>query len=142
MVDSIKQNEELVRKSTTELLMMNKQCQQEVDVRKQAEKTLHRREACFRPIFEGADDISFISTDLCGTEARIMDFSPGAEYIFGYKREEVIGKPVSILHLPEDVAKFPEIIGSMLQAKEGFSGEPTQSLKSDNITSKVYNKSY
>jgi len=50
--------------------------------------------------------------------------------MFGYNREEVIGKPVAMLHLPEDVIKFPAFINSMRQKKEGFTGESTLIRKS------------
>jgi len=83
----------------------------DVEVRHQrtlAEEALHESERRMRAIFEAAKDVSLIITDLAGTEARILEFSPGAEHIFGYQREEVIGKRLAILHLPENVAKFPE----------------------------------
>jgi PAS domain S-box-containing protein len=80
-------------------------------------------ESRLRAIFEAAKDVSFIMTDLAGTEAHILEFSPGAERIFGYSREEMIGKPVAILHLPEDVARFPVILEAIHQSKAGFTGE-------------------
>jgi two-component system cell cycle sensor histidine kinase/response regulator CckA len=97
---------------------------------RQAEEALRESEESLRTIFEAAENVSFITTDLAGTEARILDFSPGAECIFGYSREEVIGKPVAMLHLPKDVTKFPEVIESMRQRKAGFTGEATLVRKS------------
>ena len=97
---------------------------------RQAEEALRASEAHLRDIFEAAQNISFITTGLLGTEARILEFSPGAERIFGYSREEVIGKPVAMLHLPEDMARFPEIIESMCQRQAGFAGETTLVRKS------------
>jgi len=93
--------------------------------RKITEGTLSDNEKRLKSIFEAADNVSFILTDLEGKDARILEFSPGSENIFGYKRDEVIGKPVSILHLPEDVEKFPEFFNIMKQKKKGFSGEST-----------------
>jgi PAS domain S-box-containing protein len=60
----------------------------------------------------------------------IPEFSPGAETIFRYDKSEVIGKPVSILHLPQDVAKFPQAHEQMRQGITGFSGETTLVRKS------------
>jgi PAS domain S-box-containing protein len=102
----------------------------DITERKRAEKALRESETQIRTIYEAAKNVSFIMTGLAGTEAHILEFSPGAEAIFGYRGEEVIGKPVSILHLPEDVAKFPEVIESMRQRKVGFTGESTLVRKS------------
>ena len=74
-------------------------------------------------MFNAAENASFIITDLNGKDARILEFSPGADRIFGYSREEVVGKPVAILHLKEDVDRFPEVIELMNREKAGFSGE-------------------
>jgi PAS domain S-box-containing protein len=81
------------------------------------------KESLYQYLIDTATDISFIITDLSGKEARILEFSKGAERIFGYTRDEAIGKPVGILHLPEDVTKFPDEIKSLSQGKEGFTGE-------------------
>ncbi|NVL89888.1 MAG: PAS domain S-box protein [Desulfobacterales bacterium] len=98
--------------------------------RKSSEEALRESEVRLRTIFEAADNVSFIMTDLAGKEAHILEFSPGAERMFGYDREEVIGKPVAMLHLPEDVARFPEVIEAMRQRKAGFTGESTLVRKS------------
>ena len=91
--------------------------------RKITEKTLSYNEKRLKSIFDAADSVSFILTDLEGKDARILEFSPGSENIFGYKRDEVIGKPVSILHLTEDIEKFPEIFKYLKKNKKGYSGE-------------------
>lgn len=98
--------------------------------RKQAEEALRASEARLRAIFDGGDTVSLIMTDLAGSEATILDFNPGAERIFGYSREEVIGKPVAMLHVPEDIEKFPKVIEAMRQKKAGFAGESTLVRKS------------
>ncbi|MBW2662865.1 MAG: PAS domain S-box protein [Deltaproteobacteria bacterium] len=99
----------------------------------QARDALMESEARFRGILEAAENISFIMTDLDGTEAHILEFSPGAERIFGYSREEVIGKPVAMLLLSEDVARFPDVIEAMKQQKERFTGESTMVRKSGEL---------
>ena len=105
----------------------------DVEVRRQrtlAEEALHESEERLRAIFEAAKDVSFIITDLAGTEARITEFSPGAEHIFGYQREEVIGKPLAILHLPEDVANFAASIQALREGKSGLTTETVLARKS------------
>jgi PAS domain S-box-containing protein len=96
---------------------------QDVTEQRKAQEALEGREAQLRAIFEAAEDVSLIMTDLDGMEAKIVEFSPGAEKIFGYERDEVIGKPVGMLHLPEDIARFPEVFQAMGDKKRGFSGE-------------------
>ena len=96
-----------------------------VDVtdRRKAEGALRRSEAALRDIFEAASTVAFITTDLGGREARILEFSPGAEHIFGYSRDEVLGRPLSMLHLPEHVAAFPGVIESMRRTGKPVTGE-------------------
>ncbi|MEA3371645.1 MAG: EAL domain-containing protein, partial [Campylobacterota bacterium] len=50
-------------------------------------------------VIEQVND-SVISTDL---EGNIVSWNKGSERMLGYKAEEVIGKPMSIIHRPEDI---------------------------------------
>jgi PAS domain S-box-containing protein len=95
----------------------------DITERKQAEQALKEREGTLRAIFEGAENISFIITDAQDPVPNVLEFSPGAEKIFGYTKQEMIGNPIDILHLPEDVANFPEVHAAMKKGKEGFKGE-------------------
>lgn len=57
-------------------------------------------------IVESSDD-AIISKDLNGI---IRSWNKGAEQIFGYTAEEAIGKPVTMLAVPERVTEIPEIL--------------------------------
>jgi PAS domain S-box-containing protein len=57
-------------------------------------------------VVESSDD-AIISKDLNGI---IATFNPGAERLFGYKAEEVIGKPVTVLIPPDRQHEEPEIL--------------------------------
>ncbi|MEO8370278.1 MAG: PAS domain S-box protein [Candidatus Solibacter sp.] len=57
-------------------------------------------------IVESSDD-AIISKDLTGT---ITSWNRGAERVFGYTAEEVIGKPVMILIPPDRLQEEPEIL--------------------------------
>ncbi len=57
-------------------------------------------------IVESSED-AIVSKDLNGI---IQSWNRGAERIFGYTSDEVIGKPVSILAAPERQDEFPKII--------------------------------
>ena len=95
-----------------------------------AEKSLRKSEERLRAIFEAAKNVSFIITDAQDTETLVLEFSPGAEKIFGYKRSDMIGNPISILHLPEDTARFPEAHRKMREGRAGFAGETVLIRKS------------
>lgn len=92
---------------------------------KTAEKAALKNEKKVTDILKYAEDVSFITTDITSDKPRITDFSPGAEKMFGYRKEEVMGELVEILHIPEDVKKFPRVIKALQSNQTGFSGETT-----------------
>ncbi|RPI55783.1 MAG: PAS domain S-box protein, partial [Deltaproteobacteria bacterium] len=96
----------------------------------QAKGILIESEIRLRSIFKAAKDVSLVMAGWNGKEAPILEFSPGAERIFGYSREEVIGRNVTILHPPEDWHRIPDVIEAMKQRKEGVTGESTLIRKS------------
>jgi PAS domain S-box-containing protein len=98
--------------------------------REQAEEALRESEKHLRTIFEAADNVAFVTTDLGGVDTRIFGFSPGAENIFGYKAEEIIGRKIDILHLPDVVQDFPSMQQALRNGKKGYSGESTLVRKS------------
>jgi PAS domain S-box-containing protein len=97
----------------------------DITERKRAERALKERERRLSAIFEAAHNIAFVTTNLAGKESIILDFSPGAELIFGYWKDEVVGGKVSLLHLPEEVERLPEIHRKMRRREVEFSGEIT-----------------
>jgi PAS domain S-box-containing protein len=76
-------------------------CFQDITERKRSEEIAQRLAA----IIETSDD-AIVSKDLDGI---ITSWNGGAERIFGYLAEEVIGKPITIL-IPPDFAKEEEAI--------------------------------
>jgi len=61
--------------------------------RKQAESVLVRQAA----IFEHQSD-AIVAIDLAGV---IVDFNPASERMLGYRIDEVLGRPISMFHLPD-----------------------------------------
>lgn len=62
-------------------------------------------------ILEAAQNVSFViaTPTWDGKDFLVREFVPGSEKLFGYTRDEVLGRPVSLLHSQEDVEKFPQI---------------------------------
>ncbi|MFP4040356.1 MAG: ATP-binding protein [Desulfosudaceae bacterium] len=98
--------------------------------RRRAEAALQNSEARLRAVFEAAENIAFIITDARDPEPKVLEFSPGAEQIFGFQKEEIVNRPVSVLHLPEDAKNFPRAHQNMREGEIGFSGEATLVRKS------------
>jgi PAS domain S-box-containing protein len=69
--------------------------------RKQAEDRLRQSEGRLRLILESAKDYAIITTDAAGL---ITGWNTGAKNLFGYAKEEMMGRPVAIVFIPEDQA--------------------------------------
>ncbi|TWX57037.1 sensor domain-containing diguanylate cyclase [Colwellia hornerae] len=63
---------------------------------------------------------SLVITDLQGI---ITDWNKGSENLYGYSKEEVIGKPVNILHLPEDTEHITSEVISAVEKYGKWTGE-------------------
>src|SRR6185436_16525481 len=64
-------------------------------------------------IVESSDD-AIISKDLNGI---IQSWNRGAERIFGYKAEEIVGRHVSTLAAPDRVDEIPNIIDRLVRGE-------------------------
>lgn len=88
-----------------------------------AERELRKSEERLRAIFEGSENVSFVITDIQNSEPIVTEFSPGAEKIFGYKREEIIEKPAYILHQPKYIPKLSGLYQKIRASRKRFSTE-------------------
>jgi two-component system, cell cycle sensor histidine kinase and response regulator CckA len=95
-----------------------------------AEENLRQREEHLRSIYDGADSVAFITTDLEGTNALIVDFSPGAEKMFGYTAEEVLGVHASILRPEETIPELERAHEDLRAGSKARGGETTLVRKS------------
>ncbi|WP_052514807.1 PocR ligand-binding domain-containing protein [Dethiosulfatarculus sandiegensis] len=102
--------------------------EKEIKERRHSEARLRKSEGRLRAIFQAAHNVSFIIVDAFSPEPTVLEASPGTETIFGYKIAELIGKPVSLLHIQEDAPKISEMNSQMRQGQAGFSGE-TQMIR-------------
>jgi PAS domain S-box-containing protein len=89
------------------------------------DRELTERERRLSAIFEAAHNVAFVTSDLRGKESRILDFSPGAEMIFGSWKADMVGERLALLHLPEDLERLAEIHRKIKKREVEFSGEIT-----------------
>ena len=85
-------------------------------------EALRENNAFLRNIIESSSSISIISTDL---DSNIVYWNSGAENIFGYKAEEVVGKQkIDILYSDEDAQEaMADIRSTLLDDRRGASFE-------------------
>lgn len=74
----------------------------DIDSIKRSEGHLRESEERLRLIVENARDYAIFTTDADGI---IDDWLPGAEAVFGWSRDEAIGRPADIVFTPEDQAE-------------------------------------
>lgn len=87
----------------------------DVTDRRLMEMTLKRQSRYFEHIFDGV-----IVTDL---EGRIVDWNPGASRMFGYAKEEVLGKTPAMLHRAADAGKLTSEMLRAMRHDGRWSGE-------------------
>ncbi|MBI1692060.1 PAS domain S-box protein [Methylorubrum sp. DB1722] len=78
--------------------------------------TLRATEERFRLVVENARDYAIFTSD---REDRVTDWYPGAETVFGWSPEEVIGQPAAIIFTPEDREKGEDAHETEMAAREG-----------------------
>jgi PAS domain S-box-containing protein len=98
--------------------------------KEEVQKKVREREQHLRTIFNATDNVAFIVTDLSGVDTKILDFSPGAEKIFGYRKKEVLGEKIAMLHLKEDVLGFPNMQDKLKKGEKENNLEATLVRKS------------
>ncbi len=84
---------------------------------KKIQAQITESETKLRAIFNASDNISFILSDMSTGKPIITEFSPGAEALFGYSRDEVIGKSSSLFHIDKNKTKIEDYI-SLLNSGE------------------------
>ncbi|TSA17235.1 PAS domain-containing sensor histidine kinase [bacterium] len=100
----------------------------DISERKRIEEALRESESKYRRIFENVQDV-FYQVD---KEGNIIDISPSVERYTDYKREELIGRPVSDVYVhPEDRVKLLAAIrekGEVIDYELHLKGKSGQSI--------------
>ncbi|MSS72201.1 MAG: PAS domain S-box protein [Candidatus Latescibacteria bacterium] len=89
----------------------------EIAERMRTEEGLRRQALTFQNMHD-----SVVITDL---ERRVMDWNPAAERMFGYSRQEALGKPVEVLQKPEEATALTAKITEEIRREGRWSGEIT-----------------
>jgi len=89
------------------------------------ENILKQRAIAFDYLFD-----ALVVTDLQGI---IVDWNKGSETLYGYTSEEAIGKDVSMLHVPEDIAHITAEVLSSVEKFGKWSGEVRMLHKNGHI---------
>ncbi|MGH6726826.1 MAG: PAS domain S-box protein [Pseudolabrys sp.] len=84
----------------------------DITARKKAQEALHNSEQMARDIIAGALD-AFVQTDETG---KVVEWNPRAEEMFGWSRQEALGKELTDLYLLEDYRPHYRDIWSRLNA--------------------------
>jgi PAS domain S-box-containing protein len=106
--------EKRVRERTTEL-------QKQIGVRLKAESELERRKIYLETVFSSVPN-AIVTTD---ADSLITDWNPGAERVFGWSKEEVLGRDVDDVvikrELKEEAVRLSKIAaaGDTLKMREG-----------------------
>ncbi len=74
-------------------------------------------------LLSAIEHLSFIVIDLNEQNSKILDFSKGAEKVFGYTKQEIIGKKTSILHLAKDTKNLHHILIKIKKTKQPIEEE-------------------
>ena len=89
------------------------------------EELLKLRGKAFDYLFDAV-----VVTDAVGI---IIDWNKGSEILYGYTKEEAIGQPVNILHVPEDSEHITLEVISTVEATGRWSGEIRMLRKNGSI---------
>lgn len=101
-----------------------------VKQRLDVQQALDRSEQRLRAMLDASKDVAFVTTDLAGGNSKILDFSSGAEALFGYSRDEVVGKPVAELYANEESKSLDKIYNAQETQQHPLSTKPTLVRKS------------
>lgn len=91
-----------LQEKTVELTEANVQLQKQIAEREEIERKLEDTNKFLKNILDSSSSISIISTDL---EQNIVFWNKGAERMFGYKKEEIVGHHKIDILYPDDETK-------------------------------------
>ena len=100
----------------------------DITARRQAEEHARASEARMRLVAESANDYAIVTMDEAG---RVSSWNKGAETLFGYSGAEMLGQPLDILFVPEDLAAGVPAAELRRAREEGRSEDERWHLRKD-----------
>jgi PAS domain S-box-containing protein len=91
---------------------------------------IHHGRERLQAIFNAADNIGFVVTDLLEFDSRVIEFSPGAEKLFGCSGKEVLNRPISEMGIPADIQRILDELALTHAEPKIVSGECLLTRKS------------
>ena len=98
---------------------------------KRSQVAVHQGRERLQAIFNAADNIAFVVTDMVGFDGQVIEFSPGAEKLFGYDKQEILNRPVGMLRIPESVQGILEDLALTHTEPKVIAGECLLTRKSN-----------
>ncbi|MGA1824048.1 MAG: response regulator [bacterium] len=112
----IRENLEKLQSHSAELAKSNKNLQQQIIEKERVEEALKETNKFIRNILDSSSFISIISTDLDGN---ILFWNKGAEKIFGYRANEIVGhKKIDVVYTDETKNIIKENTTFILEHKQ------------------------
>jgi len=102
---------------------------EEITERKAATQRLAESEERLRLIISSLHDYAVFTTD---TQGAVTSWNDGAQRIFGYPEEEILGKAAEILWTPEDRDKAAPAAEMAVAARRGWAEDARWHLRRDN----------
>nr|WP_166395318.1 PAS domain S-box protein [Rubrobacter marinus] len=99
-----------------------------VEAMHSAGRRLHESEERYRSLVESAEDYAILMLD---PEGRVANWNAGAERLFGYREDEILGEPGSLLFVPEDVRRGAPEAELMRAEVEGRAEDERWHLRKD-----------
>lgn len=115
-----------LRKLFEELDRKNRELEQDIDTRKRIEQELYEREERFRALVEQSP-IAIIEWD---SRLQVIEWNTAAERIFGYSREQALGKHASFI-IPNASREAVNATFDRLTAGKGDSRNISQNRRAD-----------
>ena len=100
----------------------------DISGRKAADDARAASEARLRLVVEGAKDHAILTTD---TDGVVTSWSAGAEAIFGWSSDEMVGHPVALMFTPEDRAAGIDVEELRTAAVSGCANDERWHLRKD-----------
>ncbi len=109
----------------------------DISRQKEIEHAIARNEARLKAIFDATTSVAFIIADN-QPQPQITEFSPGAQETYGYRKEEIIGQPLSRLYCDEDAVSLPETIELLKGGLSSLQGEMSVVKKDGSVFPAIF----